>query len=248
MLRIAICDDIPDQLTAIAAFINEYIAANELDDAEVRTFSHPDALLTASESERFQLYILDIVMPMVSGLQLGREIRRMDREAQIIYVTTAPEFALESFSANPINYLLKPLKKQELFDTLSLAITKLDIHEEASLIVKTRDGLRILAHPSIVCCEYVRHAVVYTLSTGETVESLTIRSGFAEYVAPLLADKRFLKPHSSYVLNMSRVVRLTLREFVMQGGTVVPIAGKQYTAARNTYLDYMLIRGNPRCK
>ena len=79
MLRIAICDDQPRELEVINEYITEYLDTHTL-EAELKEFSHPDKLLTATESERFHLYILDIVMPMVNGLELDKEIRRLDRE------------------------------------------------------------------------------------------------------------------------------------------------------------------------
>ena len=72
MLRIAVCDDMPDELQSLVLLTNQYISAESL-DAEVTKFSHPDALLLAIGAESFHLYILDIVMPMVNGLELGKE-------------------------------------------------------------------------------------------------------------------------------------------------------------------------------
>lgn len=237
MLHIAICDDMPDQLALITGLTKEYIEEKEL-DAEVHSFPHPDSLLTACETERFHLYLLDMVMPMMNGVQLGIEIRRLDREAQIIYVTTAPEFALDSFTTNPLSYLIKPLERQKLFDALDLAFSKIDTDEEATITVKTHNGLRILPHSLIACCERVGNSVRYLLTTGETVESLTIRCTFSEHIAPLLNDKRFLQPHASFALNMSRVESLNENGFKLRGGTIVPIAQKQYAVVRNAYLEY----------
>ena len=158
MLRIAICDDMPEELAAIAAYTNEYLEFLKL-SAEISRFTHPDTLLTACESESFQLYILDIVMPLVSGLELGREIRRLDREAQIIYATTEPQYALQAYAVSPINYLIKPVDKQQLFDTLALAISKLDLAEEQTFAVKTADSLRVIKLSDIDCCEYRSHDV-----------------------------------------------------------------------------------------
>ena len=123
MLRIAVCDDQPRELDIISEYIKEYLTIHPW-EAEMKKFAHPDTLLTAIETESFHLYILDIVMPMVSGLELGQSIRRLDREAQIIYATTEPQFALQAYAASPINYLIKPIEKQQLFDTLTLAISK----------------------------------------------------------------------------------------------------------------------------
>lgn len=238
-MKIAICDDMMDQLTLIHTLTNEYIEQKGF-AAEVRTFSHPDKLLTACETERFHLYLLDMVMPMIHGVELGRDIRRGDREAQIIYITTAPEYALESFAANPVNYLLKPLNKQAFFDTLTLAISKIDASDEQIFSVKTKDGIHVLSHSSIVCCERDGLAVKFFLASGETVKSVSIRGSFSEYIAPLLSDRRFLQPHISYVVNMNRAEGISDKEFTMRGGMCIPIAQKQYAAVRRAYFDYML--------
>lgn len=243
MINIAICDDIPVQLEMIVNFVKEYIEMKML-DAKVYAYSHPNKLLTVCESKRFHLYILDMVMPMMDGIQVGIEIRRLDREAQIIYATTAPEFALNSFTANPLGYLIKPLEQQKLFHTLDLAISKINMLEETSIAVKTNDGLRVLLTSSIACCERIGNTVSYLLTTGEIVISISIRCPFSEHIAPLLQDKRFLQPHASFALNMSRVESLNEQGFILRGGTFIPIVKKQYTTVRNTYLNYRFEGGN----
>lgn len=245
MLRIAICDDMPQELQSLVSLTNQYLAANGL-DAEVMKFSHPDALLTAIEAEGFHLYILDIVMPMVNGLELGKEIRRFDREAQIIYATTEPQFALQAYAASPINYLVKPIDKQQLFDTLSLAISKTDLSEEQAFTVKTADSLRMIKLSDIACCEYRRHTVSFNLTNGEEVVSLTIRENFSEYIMPILKDRHFLQCHASFVVNMRRVERFAKNSFTLCGGKTVPIAAKQYPVVRDTYMDYLMAKGAKR--
>jgi len=243
MLRIAICDDMPDELQSLVLLTNQYLSANNL-GAEVTEFSHPDALLTAIEAESFQLYILDIVMPMVNGLELGKEIRRLDREAQIIYATTEPQFALQAYAASPINYLIKPIEKQQLFDTLTLAISKADLAEEQTIAVKTAGSLRVMKLSDIVCCEYRSHAVTFRLTNGEEVSGRTFRGSFSEYCAPILKDRHFLQCHTSFVVNLRRVERFAKDGFTLRGGKSVPIAVRQYPAVRDAYMDYLMAKGN----
>lgn len=245
MLCIAICDDMPQELQSLVLLINEYLAASSL-DAKVMKFSHPDRLLTAIEAERFHLYILDIVMPMVNGLDLGKEIRRHDREAQIIYATTEPQFALQAYAANPINYLIKPIDKQQLFDTLTLAISKIDFSEDQTFAVKTADGLRVIKLSDIACCEYRSHAVIFNLTNGEQVVSRTIRKNFTEYILPILKDRHFLQCHSSFVINMRWVERFAKDSFTLCGGKIVLIAAKQYPVVRDMYMDYLMRKGEKR--
>jgi DNA-binding LytR/AlgR family response regulator len=243
MLHIAICDDQPKELEIVRKYITEYLDANKL-DAEIKEFSHPDKLLTAIESGSFHIFILDIVMPLVNGLELGREIRRLDREAKIIYATTEPQFALQAYAASPINYLVKPIDRQHLFDTLTLAVSKTDLAEEQTFTVKTADGLRVIRLSDIACCEYRSHAVVFSMINGEEVASRTFREKFAEYCAPILRDRHFLQCHTSFIINMRRVERFAKDSFTLRGGRIVPIAAKQYPTVRDAYMDYLMAKGD----
>ena len=242
MLRIAICDDILHELETLVSLTEEFLAAYSL-EAEIVKFSHPDVLLTAIETESFHLYILDIVMPMVSGLELGKEIRRLDLEAQIIYATTEPQFALQAYAASPVNYLIKPIERQQLFDTLTLAISKADLSEEKTFAVKTADSLRVMKLSDIISCEYRDHAVIFALISGEELVSRTIREKFSEYCSPILKDRHFLQCHISYVINMRRVERFAKDSFTLYGSRTVPIAAKQYPVVRDTYMDYLMAKG-----
>ena len=239
MIKICICDDMPDQLELMSGLIKEYTEERDL-DVEIRLYSHPDELLRTCEMEAFQIYILDVVMPMLSGIEVGKGIRGFDREAQIIYATTEPGFALQSFVANPINYLLKPIEKAQFFDTLTLAISKVDMIQQSTFAIKTREGLRVLKMSSVVCCEYFNHTAKYTLANGETVTTRTIKGSFSEHIAPLLLYNYFLQSHSSFVLNMSQAEKFSKDGFIMRGGMLVPIATKQYPVVRDAYMDYLM--------
>ncbi|WMJ85552.1 LytR/AlgR family response regulator transcription factor [Anaerocolumna sp. MB42-C2] len=245
MLRIAICDDQPKELQIINEYITEYITKyldNQSIETEMKEFDHPDSLLTAMEAESFHLYVLDIVMPMVSGIELGKEIRRLDREAQIIYTTTEPQYALQAYAASPINYLIKPIDKQQLFDTLTLAVSKIDLSQEQTFTVKTAESLRVLKLSDLLCCEYRNHAVSFTLANGEEVISRTIRESFGEYCSSILKDVRFLQCHTSYLINMRRVERFAKDSFTLRSGKVVPIAAKQYPVVRDQYMNFLMAK------
>ena len=230
-----------DELETILVMVDEYLHSNDL-HADIKTFSHPDELLRYCKMGNAQLYILDIVMPMMSGVQLAQEIRLLDQEAQIIFATTAPEYALDSFSVNPLNYLIKPIHKDKLFATLTLAMNKIQADEQ-SLLIKTKNGLHTILVSSVVSCEYVKHSVKYTLTNGELIETTTIKGSFAEYITPLLADPRFIQPHSSFLINMCRVEKLSRDGIRMRGGAFVPVSAKMFSNVKKAYIDYRLKDG-----
>lgn len=246
MLNIALCDDNPGQLALLAAYTSEFMQSNQY-EASIHQFLHPDELLRTCERERFSLYILDIVMPMINGIEVGKTIRKLDREAQIIYATAEPGFALQSFVANPINYLLKPINKQQLFATLALVAERIELSLERTFTVKTHEGLRIISVKEVICCEYSDHTVIYTLASGETITSRTFKGPFNRHIAHLLQDERFLRPHGSYALNMDYVQSFDKTRFVLRGEHKVPIVTKQYAEVRDTFMNYRMAKEKSRC-
>jgi len=106
MLKIAICDDRADELQRLSALAHTYIEGKKI-ESEITEFQHPDELLSAIDKDNYHIYLLDMVMPMYNGIEVGMTVRRMDRHAQIIYATTEPQYALNSFSVNPLDYLIR---------------------------------------------------------------------------------------------------------------------------------------------
>ena len=240
-MKIAICDDQLNQLEELTSFINEYGAAKCM-DISVAGFSHPDQLLRVCEQDTFHIYLLDIVMPMIDGISLGKEIRHRDHEAHIIFATTEPRFALDAFAANPINYLVKPVSKDALFQTLDLAASKIAASSQFTVPIKTAEGMRVVRLKEIVYCEYQNHTILYTLFSGEMIKSRTVIGRFMDNVEPLLSSRCFIHPHASFFVNMNYIEKFSKDSFVLRGGARIPIAAIQYNAVRDTYMDYLMSR------
>jgi DNA-binding LytR/AlgR family response regulator len=239
MLKVAICDDQPEDLQKLSSMLWRFIHNCKL-TADVKSFSHPLDLLKSSENEHYHIYLLDVVMPMFSGIDIGKEIRRLDRNAQIIYVTTEPQYALQAYQASPLNYLIKPIYEHQLIETLNFAVSKIELYETNTFTVKTADSIRVLNLSDIISCECRKHTVIFTLSNGEEVVSLTLRDSFTKYSQPILKDDRFLQCHASFIVNMWKVERFSKDSFTLKGGKVIPIAAKQYSAVRDQFLNFLM--------
>ena len=243
MIRITICDDNTEELEKLSDYVQEYMEAKNL-DFQIYKFAHPNELLNVCKKVVFQIYILDIVMPHVDGIELGSEIRRHDKEAQIIYATTEPQYALSAYRANPLNYLLKPIQPQQLFDTLTTAIGKINMEEESVFPVKTSGGVQIVKYGDIICCEYTNHCVWFTLISGDRVKSNTITGKFIEYIAEVLEHSQFLQPHTSFAINMRYVERFDKDAFTLRGNIRIPISARVYQEVRERYMDYLMGEGS----
>lgn len=239
MLRIAICDDDRSDRERICEFVSEYLKGKEI-RAEVKVFDHPDKLIQECETYRPQIYLLDIVMPMVTGIQAARELRWNQPDAQIIFATSESSYALESFDVNPINYILKPVAKDKLFSTLDLALTRALTDDRKSVTVKIKGGMCSLRLDDIMYIDYRNHVVSYHMADGEVVSTPTLRIGFMEYMDENHSEQDFIRCHESISVNLAAIDKLTKTDITLRSKEVVPVSKSRYAEVADRYMDYRL--------
>ena len=117
MYRISVCDDKCAELEKIYDMSNDYAGSNNI-PAKIRSFSSGKCILEQEENAS-DIYILDIIMPDMNGIELVQALRRKNPEAYIIFLTTSKDYALESYSVKALSYLIKPAKKEKITAELS---------------------------------------------------------------------------------------------------------------------------------
>ncbi len=239
MIRIAICDDDRTDRERIHGYVTEYLEDKEI-RAEVKVFDHPDTLIQECESFRPHIYLLDIVMPMVTGIQAARELRWNQPDAQIIFATSESSYALESFDVNPINYIVKPVAKDKLFSTLDLALTRVQTDDKKSVTVKVKGGLCSLRLDDIMYIDYRNHVVSYHMADGEIVSTPTLRIGFLEYMEENHSGQEFIRCHESICVNLAAIDKLTKTDITLRSKEVVPVSKSRYAEVADRYMDYRL--------
>ncbi len=148
MLRIALCDDNRQQRGATGKLLLDYGAARPHLAVKVSVFSSGlEVLAAAEEAGDFDLYVLDVVMPGLSGIQLGMRLREVGSASPIIYLTVSPEYAVDSYATRAFHYLMKPVQPETLFQVLDEAVAALEKKRKACIAVKSREGLRRGGNP-----------------------------------------------------------------------------------------------------
>ena len=108
MVKIAICDDETEFLDLLSESLASRCRAHQL-TLQLYRFTNGDELISAHRAYGMDLILLDMIMPLLSGMDTARELRQHDPHVPIIFLTSSPEFALESYEVRTFWYLLKPL-------------------------------------------------------------------------------------------------------------------------------------------
>jgi DNA-binding LytR/AlgR family response regulator len=244
MLRIAICDDEEKQLNKTAALLNTYLQSRPSLNGQVETFRSGGALLArAEDAGGFDLYVLDILMPQLSGIDTGRRLRALGEGGEIVYLTSSNEFAADSYDVRAFFYLLKPVMQGKLFQVLDGAVEKLNRRRSSAVVVTTSDGPRRILLERIRYVERMGRCMRYYCTDG-TIDSQTIRVSFREAAAPLLTDRRFCLCGASLVLNFQYVTGMNGQIALLSNGQTVVLPRTAATGFKKAWGDYWLDEAN----
>lgn len=244
MLRIAVCDDEQKQLNQTAALLHTYLGSHPSLTGQVETFLSGSALLARAENAGgFDLYMLDILMPELSGIDTGRRLRALGEGGEIVYLTSSNDFAADSYDVRAFFYLLKPVEENKLFQVLDGAMEKLNRRRNNAVVVSTADGPRRILFDGIRYVERVGRVMRY-YCTDDTVDSQTIRVSFREMASPLLADRRFCLCGASFVLNFQHVTGVNGRTALLDNGQTVELPRTAASDFKKSWGDYWLTEAN----
>lgn len=222
MLRIAICDDEKGMIDIFTEYVRR--AQQEMDiDVHIDEYEESWRLCDRLESQKasYDLIILDIMMPEKTGLDVGYLIRNVlhDNQTQIAYVSSESKFAMELFNVQPINFLIKPVKYQDLKKVLELTARIVDTNRRVFTYVKGKGNY----------CKEVVGDIMYFESDSRKLIIHTV-NGSEEFYGKIndvydeLKIYGFVIIHKSYLVNYIYVDKVYAEYLVMTNGAKLPIS------------------------
>ena len=188
-----------------------------------------DSPLKATEmisSGQVQLLFLDIQMPKITGLDFFKSLQN---PPPVVFTTAYPQFALDGFEVNALDYLVKPvsferflkasLKAREYYEVREKNLTEASSSE--FFFIKADNKLVKLLIDEVLFVEAMQNYVMINTSGKKYITYLTFKA-LEDY---LPADK-FLKVHKSYIVALSKVDSIEGNE-IRIGQHHIPISRNQ---------------------
>jgi len=196
--RCIIVDDEPRSRDILKKYITE-IQSLEL-IAECRDAIEASELLNRDLPD---LLFLDINMPRISGISF---VRSLPVSPRIIFTTAYPEYAVEGFEINAVDYLVKPFSFERFLKAVNRAFDQFNasgnnVQPEPSILVKSDKRIYSLKPASLLYIEGYGDYIRLFLANGE---KLVVHDTIKNFIN-LLPSKDFLRIHKSYVLNLNHV-------------------------------------------
>ena len=206
--------------------------------------SAADALVALSEDPPFDGVFLDVRMPGLDGVELGRVLRRFERTPALVFVSAYDRFAVDAFALAALDYLVKPVGRRRLEEAVervarSVGAASGASAQELDAAVLSVDalsggGTRLLA----------RETILYLQANGDYVRVVAddghflLRARLGD-VEDRWGPHGFVRVHRAYVVNIRRAVEVRPQLngtaiVLMRDGTEVPIARRQVGELRRT--------------
>lgn len=202
----------------------------------LRKFQNGSDLSAWLEENEAEVVLLDIQMPRFTGLEV---IRRMKQRPAIILTTAYSEFAVDAFSLDATDYLLKPFSFERFRQAIDKALQRQQWRELEAAAPDKKEPAYILIRADRQHVRIALEEILYIQAMAEYIRIVTL--GDKAYITheslrsmeEQLASKGFARVHKSYLVHARHVRALGSQSLQMITGEEIPIGQNYRDSARN---------------
>jgi len=232
VIRIGIVEDDP----ASAALLVDYLRRYESEHGEqftVRRFADGEEVVAAYRPD-FDILLLDVEMPGLDGFSAAEQIRQVDPEVVLIFITNMTQYAIKGYEVDALSYVLKPVPYFAFSQEIKRSVARLRRRSADYLLLTVEGGLVRVATDDIVFLESQKHrTTVHTVDGKHSVVGPL--KGFEEQ----LAGKTFFRSNSGYLVNLRHVLGVSGSSALLVGGHDLLISRSRKKAFLAALTDYL---------
>lgn len=229
-MRIAICDD--DRRDACSM-------CDMLDGQEVKLYDCAESLLAdiRQRGVHYDLYLLDIyIEDSMNGLELAQELRETDEEAVLCFVSTSDEFYREAYDLYALQYLVKPVRAEDLHRLLDKVEKHFLQRREKMLQYSWRRAQGAIPYGKVLYISSMKHVLSIFCTDGSVQES----SGKLNDLEQQICGDTFFRCHQSFIVNMYHVRAFSRAELTLSaGGRKIPVSRKYHAKVKARYQELL---------
>ena len=224
------------------SLIKNYFADRDLSLNTISLYTNGTSLLSEMEhGKEIEVIFLDIEMPSISGMEVAKQIRQMNSDALIIFITSYPDFMSASFKVVAFDFLTKPLKLSEFYSTLDRCVRKYT-QRHGQIAMKTSLGTAIVYLNNIIYINSDKHYITLISKDGNHISSKMTLSEIENTLKPY---QQFVRCHQSYIINLDYVLEVQRDKVLLKGHSLalnpdLPVSRKYAATIKEKFLIHHL--------
>ncbi|WP_338564066.1 LytTR family DNA-binding domain-containing protein [Paraclostridium sordellii] len=233
MLNIVICEDEIEQQEILKDYLEQIL--NEINSKyEILIFNSGEELFK-NYPDNIDIFLLDIQMDGLNGMEVARKIRQIDKkEVEIIFTTSLIEYIQEGYEVRAYRYLLKPIKLEDLKKHIILCIEELTKNKESYIAVNEKNNTCKVKISEITYIEIQkREMTIHTIN-----EDYTINSSMSK-LENELSKYNFYRCHKSFMVNIDFIKNIKQYIAILDNKEEVPISRYRFKETKSRFLSYL---------
>lgn len=233
MLNIALCDD----EFATANYFYEHLCRllKKLNIVfSIDLFTDSGKLLADLYAEkRWDIYFLDIDMPLVNGLNLGKKIRELDGGCYIIYISIHREYVYDSLETKPFRFIPKDEFSSRIEPCMKDLLADCQKESEHDFIVlESHSSLYRYRISEIIYAQSLDKYITLCLTQNRQTESIRYKMSDLE---EKLSNRGFIRIHKSYLVNYQYIKSIQPAGIFLDNGAMLPASRIRLEEIKHTY-------------
>lgn len=232
MIKIAIADDSEEFLQDVKNLVKAQMEKVSC-SFQVKAYLKPYNLLSSlADGDRFDIYILDVEMPEISGIEVAKVIREFQPVTAIIFLTSYLEYAAEGYTVNALRYVLKERMADTLPEAMETALKALADADKNCLLVSFYSNVTRVPYKDIIYVrKNYRSLQIVTAAQGTLSDNRGIKELFDK-----INDPRFAFTERGCFINLDFARAIDGSWMVMKNGERLPISRPMMPKVKETIL------------
>ena len=223
------CDDEQKFVDDLKFHIERYMQTH-LINAEITTTVSPEEILKSDSV--YDLAFLDIQMPGVDGITLGKELKNRNSKLILFYVTAYSDYLDEAMDLQIFRYFYKPFDEKRLYASLDRAMEYLDESYVDIIVEGGKESIKIPVDDIVYVRRENRKITVFTVD-----KEYVCKSGFDEILSKL-PNTFFYLVHKSFLVNIHHITKYSYTEIYV-GDTRISVATRKQADFHKFWFDYV---------
>lgn len=238
MINIAIVDDNRVDLNEEVQITEEYFRKKGL-LCRVEPFEDPDWMIRRIKEEQYDIYIMDIRMEKMDGIEAAKKIRAEYPEPIIIFATNYPEYAIDAYEVNTWRYIQKKKLKEKLTEAYDALLPRLLEQENEVYVIEKKSNVEKIFYDDIY---YMEKDDRYTVIHCRNGQKKRVRKAISE-VYEELATEEFIRLSKGFIVNLRHVMSMQNHRILLRNGETVVVGASKLTEVRKQIAAYWRRRG-----